>query len=110
MEGKSYNFLGLAQRAGKAISGEAGAEAHLHRGKVKLVILAEDASDRTKRFFSDLAANHKTSVLIAGTKLKLGLALGKSPRSIVVITDDGFARRLEQLLGDEKIMYPDKDQ
>jgi len=98
MERKAYDFLGLAQRAGKLISGEAGAEAHLHRGNAKLVILAEDASDRTKRFFSDLAAKQRTPVLIAGSKLKLGLALGKSPRSVILITDDGFAQRLEQFL------------
>lgn len=101
MEAKAYDFLGLAQRAGKVISGEAGAEAHLNRGNVKLVILAEDASDRTKRFFSQLAANKRTPVVIAGTKLRFGLALGKSPRSVVLINDDGFARRLRQLLGDE---------
>ena len=99
MEAQAYNFLGLAQRAGKAFSGEAGAEAHLNRGNVKLVILAEDASDRTKRSFEELAAHRKTPVIIAGTKVKLGLALGKSPRSVIVITDEGFARRLEQFLG-----------
>lgn len=100
MENKAYDILGLAQRAGKVVSGEAGAEAHLHRGNVKLVILAEDASDRTKRFFSELAAGTRTTLVTAGTKLRLGLALGKSPRSVVVINDEGFARRLKQLLGD----------
>ncbi|MFZ5639986.1 MAG: L7Ae/L30e/S12e/Gadd45 family ribosomal protein [Bacillota bacterium] len=101
MEGKAYDFLGLAQRAGKVVSGEAGAEAHLNRGNAKLVILAEDASDRTKRFFSELAAGQRAPVLTAGTKIKIGMALGRSPRSVVVITDEGFARRLEQLLGDK---------
>lgn len=100
MEAKVYDILGLAQRAGKIISGEAGAEAHLHRGNVKLVILAEDASDRTKRVFSDLAAVKRTHVVTAGNKLRLGLALGKSPRAVVLIKDDGFARLLRQLLGD----------
>lgn len=100
MENKAYDILGLAQRAGKVISGEAGAEAHLHRGNAKLVILAEDASDRTKRFFSELAAGAKASVITAGNKTRIGLALGKSPRAVVVINDEGFARRLEQLLGD----------
>ncbi|MEM5770693.1 MAG: ribosomal L7Ae/L30e/S12e/Gadd45 family protein, partial [Bacillota bacterium] len=41
------NLLGLAQRAGKLLSGEGTVESALRRGKVKLLIIAEDASANT---------------------------------------------------------------
>ena len=44
-EDKIYSFLGLATRAGKIVSGDDSTLLELKRGNVKLVIVAEDASD-----------------------------------------------------------------
>jgi len=96
---KGYDLLGLAQRAGKVQSGDAAAEAVIKKGKVKLVLLAVDASDRTKEHFTNLCRFKKIRWIESGEKERLGNALGKSPRSIVVVTDEGFARRLIQLFG-----------
>ncbi|WP_418790183.1 L7Ae/L30e/S12e/Gadd45 family ribosomal protein [Phosphitispora sp. TUW77] len=99
---KGYDFLGLAQRAGKAQSGETAAEAMIKKEKARLVILARDASDKTKRHFTVMACSHKIKCIEAGEKMLLGMALGRSPRSVVVITDDNFASRLHQLFGEEE--------
>lgn len=100
MSQKAYNLLGLAQRAGQVQSGDAGSEALLKKGKVKLVILAEDASERTKEHFINLAKLKNVRWIEAGEKLQLGIALGRSPRSVVVITDEGFALRLQELFSE----------
>jgi len=99
---KGYDLLGLAQRAGKAQSGETAAEAMIKKDKARLVIVAKDASEKTKRNFTTMASSHKTKWIEAGEKLLLGTALGRSPRSVVVITDDNFASRLHQLFGGEE--------
>ena len=52
-EDKIYSFLGLATRAGKIVSGDDSTLLELKRGNVKLVIVAEDASDNTKKLFKD---------------------------------------------------------
>lgn len=97
---KAYDFLGLAQRAGQVQSGDAGSEALMKNGKAKLVLLAEDASEKTKEHFINLAQYKKIKCIEAGEKMRLGIALGKSPRSVVVVTDDGFARKLQELFSD----------
>lgn len=97
MTQKAYDMLGLAQRAGKLISGEAAVEANLHKGKGKLVILANDASARTKNKFIQLAGLTGVQHIIAGDKMRFGISLGKSPRSVLCITDEGFARRIKEL-------------
>ena len=96
---KAYDFLGLAQRAGQLQSGDAAAEATIKKGKCKLVLLAVDASDRTREHFIKLADYNKVPWIESGEKLKFGLALGKSPRSVVVITEKGFAIKLRLLFG-----------
>lgn len=97
MSQKAYDLLGLAQRAGKIQSGEFGAEAGLKRGKAKLLIIAADASERTKKDFLDLAKYKNAPYIIAGEKMRLGLSLGKSPRSTIVITDENFAAKIKEL-------------
>lgn len=102
MSQKGYDFLGLAQRAGQLQSGDAAVEAIIKKGKAKLVILAVDASDRTKEHFKNLAQYKKVPWVEGGHKMSIGIALGKSPRSVVVITEDGFSRSLVRLFsGDE---------
>lgn len=102
MSQKGYDFLGLAQRAGHLQSGDAAVEAIIKKGKAKLVILAVDASERTKEHFKNLTKYKKVPWVEGGNKISIGIALGKSPRSVVVITEAGFSRKLLQLFsGDE---------
>jgi len=99
---KGFDFLGLGQRAGHVQSGDAAVEAIIKKGKAKLVILAVDASERTKEHFKNLAKYKKLPWVEGGQKMTIGIALGKSPRSVVVVTDDGFSRKLLQYFnGDE---------
>jgi ribosomal protein L7Ae-like RNA K-turn-binding protein len=85
--------LGLARRAGKITSGESQVEAMLKKGKGRLLILAEDAPGTHKKY-AQWAEDLKLPVLITGTKLDLGIAIGLSPRSTVLIMDDGFAKAI----------------
>ena len=100
---KGYDFLGLAQRAGQVQSGDASAEAVIKKGKAKLVILAVDASERTKQHFINFSQYKNVRWIVGGEKLQLGIALGKSPRSVVVIMESNFAEKLHQLfVGEEE--------
>lgn len=95
MPEKIYGLLGLAQRAGRITSGEAAAEANIRKSKGKLVLIAQDASERTKDLFEGLCRKQKIKHLIIGEKIKYGIALGKSPRSVVVILDENFAKSIQ---------------
>jgi len=43
-----YGLIGLARRAGKISFGTESSEDTIKKGKAKLVVIAEDSSDRTK--------------------------------------------------------------
>ena len=88
-----YSLLGLARRAGKITSGESQIEVMLKKGKGHLLILAEDAPGTHKKY-RQWAEDLQLPVLIAGTKQGLGIAIGLSPRSTVLIMDYGFAKAI----------------
>ena len=85
------SLLGIARRAGKMASGQAQVEAMLKKKKGFLLIMAEDAAGAHRKY-NQWAGDLKLPVLIRGTKEELGKALGLSPRSILLIMDQGFAK------------------
>lgn len=93
-QNKTLSLLGLATRAGKVVSGEFSAENAVKSGKAALVIVAEDASDNTKKLFSDKCSFYKIPVYQYGTKETLGHAIGKAMRASVAVLDEGFAKAI----------------
>ena len=97
---KVLNLLGLATRAGKTASGEFMTEKAIKSGKAYLVIVSEEASDNTKKKFADSAAYYNKKVVIYGDKFELGKAIGKNERSVIVIKDGGFAKKIIDMIGE----------
>jgi ribosomal protein L7Ae-like RNA K-turn-binding protein len=93
-----YSLLGLAQRAGQVASGETAAELALKKGQGKLALLADDASERTRERFLFLVQKAGVPCYGGGNREALGAAIGKAPRSMVVVTADSFAKGLIEIL------------
>ncbi len=102
-EAKIYSFLGLAQRAGKLVSGDDSTMLDIKRNRVKLVIVAEDASNNTKKLFKDKTSFRNIACVTYSTKLQLGLAIGKAPRAVMGIKDVSFADKVLELIENTKI-------
>jgi len=94
-----YQLLGLANRARKIISGEELVLNDLKKNRVKLVIIANDASERTKKKMRDQCAHYQVRIVGAGDRFALGHAIGKEQRVVLGVTDEGFARKLLINLG-----------
>lgn len=98
MHDRFLSLLGLARRAGKVASGEAQVEAFLKKKKGCLLIVAEDAPNAFAKF-SPWAKDLNIPVLVTGKKRDLGHAIGLSPRSVILITDEGFAKAIMKARG-----------
>ncbi len=93
MIARILSLIGMARGAGKITSGESQVEAMLKKKKGYLLIFAEDAqSAQTK--YGQWAGDLKIPILILGTKQELGIALGLSPRSVILVMDHGFAKAI----------------
>ncbi len=93
-QNKIYSLLGLATKAGKVVSGEFATDKSVKEGTAVLVLVAEDASDNTKKKFSNTCEFYEVSRYFFGTKDELGHAIGKEMRSSLAVTDEGFAKSL----------------
>ena len=88
---KYWTYLGFAARAGKAPSGEFQTENAVKQRKAKVVILAKDASDNTKKQFLNMCAGAGIPCVQLADKEALGYAIGKDFRSSCAITDSSLA-------------------
>ena len=91
-EKKVFSLLSLAAKAGFIDSGEFSTEKSVKEGKAKLVILASDASDNTKKKFKNISEFRGVRMVEFGRKDKLGHAIGKEFRASLSIRDDGMAQ------------------
>ena len=82
-------MLGLAQRAGKVASGEFSTEKAVKSKKAFLVVVASDASDNTKKMFSDMCTFYKVPI---------GHAIGKEFRASLAVLDEGFGKQIQKHL------------
>ena len=103
MQSKIFSSLGLATKAGKTQSGDFCTEKSVKAFNAFLVIVAEDASDNTKKMFTNMCTYYEVPCVIYGTKADLGHAMGKEMRASVAITDEGFAKMIHKQLCSEGI-------
>lgn len=87
--------LGLAQKAGKIVSGDFAVKSALKSGTVKLLVLAEDTAPNSKKELCYLAEQAGVPVVELLTRWELGGALGKGQRAAAAITDSNFASMLQ---------------
>ena len=96
------SLLGLAMKAGRLVSGEFLTEKAVKSGKATLVITATDASDNTKKMFTDMCTYYEVPLYFFGEKETLGHAMGKEFRASLAVLDEGFAKAIEKCLMNEK--------
>ena len=102
-EKKVYSSLSLATKAGKTESGGFATEKAVKSGKAFLVLVAEDASDNTKKMFRNMCSFYKVPFVIFGAGDELGHAIGRELRVSLAVTDEGFARMIKKQLCSEGI-------
>ena len=95
---KALSMLGLAQRAGKIASGEFSTEKAVKSGKAFVVVVASDASDNTKKMFSDMCSFYKVPIAFYSDKNTLGHAIGKEFRASLAVLDEGVGREIQKYL------------
>lgn len=89
---KALSLISLATKAGKTASGEFCTEKEVKTGMAALVIVAEDASENTKKKFQNMCEFYEVPIYFYGDKDTLGHAMGKEFRASLAVIDPGFAK------------------
>jgi ribosomal protein L7Ae-like RNA K-turn-binding protein len=95
---KVLNLLGIATKSRNLVSGEFSTEKAVKEHKAALVIVAEDASDNTKKMFTNMCTYYKVPIFFFGDKNDLGHAMGKEYRASLAVLDKGLADAIEKEL------------
>ena len=91
---KVFSLIGLATRARRVVSGEFSTEKSVKSGRSHMVIVSEEASDNTKKMFTNMCTHYKVPIYLFGTKEELGHAMGQEFRASLSVEDAGFAKTL----------------
>lgn len=92
------SLLGLASRARKIVTGDVLLK-EIRSKKVHLVLIAEDASENTKKKYTDKCSYYHIDCMIVGSVDDLSHAIGKENRVAVGINELGFASQIKSKLG-----------
>ena len=95
---KILSLLGLAYRARKVALGETIIK-DMQKGKMKCVLVAEDASHNTKKKLINKGEFYNVPVYIFSDVEHLSNAIGKQNRVSVGIIDRGFADKIKNMIG-----------
>lgn len=98
MDRKILSLLGMAMRSRNLVSGEFMTEKAVKQGNAFLVIVSGEASDNTKKMFSNMCSYYKVPMHVGGTMEELGHCIGKEFRASVAVTDEGFAKSIIEKL------------
>lgn len=91
-QNKVLSLLGLAMRGRNLVSGEFQTLDAVKNGSAMLVIIAEDASDNTRKLFRDKCTFYQVPIACFGTREELSNAIGKEGlRSSLGVCDAGLA-------------------
>lgn len=95
---KVYGLLGLATKAGKIAFGTDSCLDVIEKRKVKLVIVAEDSSERTISNFQNKCKENNIDFYLFGKKEDISKAIGKVNKTVVGIKDKNLAGAIQKIL------------
>ena len=101
MRSKVMSYLGFAAKARKIVNGYNTCIFMMEKRRVKLLVLAEDLAENSKKKMVSAAQKHAVPYKIYGTMDEISQITGTSGKGIFAITDDNFAsvilKEIEQL-------------
>lgn len=87
-------YLGMAQKAGMAVSGYVPLHKALAQDKIACLVLATDIARTRKEEYQTWCIRHHIPFLMYFTKVRLGMIIGQSSRSAVGLTEASFCQLL----------------
>lgn len=94
---KAMKLIGLAMRAGKLVTGEELTIADIRRNKAKIIFVANDASENTKKKIKDKSSYYEVPCFELFSEAEITQMIGK-PRKVFGILDNGFAKKTKELI------------
>ncbi len=94
-------YWDFVPEVGKIVSGYDAVCEDLQRNRIKLLIIAEDASPKTLNNIQFLAKRKKVPILVLGKIEENSKAIGKENRAVIGIKDKNISNGIKKICGGE---------
>ena len=94
---KILGLIGFAAKARNICFGSDSVEERTKKNRVKLLIVAEDASERTKYKFIKLAEERNVPIIVGGNIEMLSKAIGKNNKAIIGIENVNLSNEIQKI-------------
>ena len=101
---KILGLLGLARRAGKVSFGTESVLDSIERKRAKLIIIAEDSADRTKKNFESIGKEKNIPTKIFGTIEELSKSIGQSNKAVICVKDINFSKEILKIINGGEVI------
>ena len=101
---KICGLIGIATKAGKIVAGTDACIEEMQKGKVKLVLVAEDASERTKKTFEEEAKKYQIAIYTILSIEELSKAMGKVNKAVIGIKDISFSKKMISIINGGEVI------
>lgn len=91
------DIFGLSTRAGKTVFGTDACLQAIEKKKLKLVLIAEDASERTKQNFIKKCKDNLIPVFVFGKAEELSKWVGKMNKVVIGIKEKNLAKEIIEI-------------
>lgn len=99
MRSKLESYFGFARKSGNLVFGAGTCEMNMARGKVKLLIIAEDTAENTKKKLIAKAESAGVLCRVFGCADELSRMTGAAGRNVFAVTDSNFAKIIDEQIG-----------
>ena len=96
MNNKLLTYIGFAKRANKISSGEFICKKAIKSHQSKLIVIAEDASDNTKKSIKNSCSFYRVEYIEYADMAWLGKATGGGERAVISINDENLAKAIKE--------------
>lgn len=95
---KIGGMLSLAKKAGKVVTGEESCEKAIQKGEAQLILVATDASDNTKKKFTNKSNYYNVPLYSIFNKENLSSFIGMNNRATIVINCQNFGKKILEMM------------
>jgi len=97
-------LLGLATRAGKIVFGSEACKSEIGKKKIKMMIIAKNASERTKRNFEKICSKYKIPIIEILSIEELSRAIGKENKATIGVVDINFSKEILKIISGGEVI------
>ena len=101
---KIKGLLGLARRAGKLIFGTEACISNIEKKKIKLILIASDAAERTKLNFENICEKYSIPILEVLDEEEMSKAIGRTNKVVVGIEDVNFSKEIVKIINGGEVI------